>query len=120
MTTRCLGCLLLASFLAMTGGARAAEPDLRLVTAIQAQDGPAVRALLREGVDVNAVRADGATALLWAAHWDDLDTADLLLAAGADVNVAEDQGGCLFAGWTTGRKAGRLCNGSILDLRTTT
>ena len=39
MTTRCLGCLLLASFLAMTGGARAAEPDLRLVTAIQAQDG---------------------------------------------------------------------------------
>ena len=92
MTTRCLGCLLLASFLAMTGGARAAEPDLRLVTAIQAQDGPAVRALLREGVDVNAVRADGATALLWAAHWDDLDTADLLLAAGADVNVAEDQG----------------------------
>ena len=92
MNTGCVGCLLLALFLVMTGGASAAEPDLRLVTAIQEQDGPAVRALLREGVDVNAARADGATALLWAAHWDDLDTADLLLAAGADVDAAEDQG----------------------------
>ncbi len=35
---------------------------------------------------------DGATALHWAAHWDDLDTAALLLRAGADVNAANDFG----------------------------
>ena len=33
-----------------------------------------VRALLEEGVDVNVSRADGATALLWATHWDALST----------------------------------------------
>ena len=72
--------------------AMAAGPDLRLVNAAAAQDKAAVRALLKEGVDVNAARADGATALLWAAHWDDLETVDLLLGAGATVNAAEDHG----------------------------
>ena len=43
MNTRCVGCLLFAWCLVMTGGASAAEPDLRLLTAIQEQDGPAVR-----------------------------------------------------------------------------
>src|SRR2546423_8882186 len=52
----------------------------------------AVRALLKAGVDVNTRRADGANALLWAAHWDDLEMADLLLGAGAHVNAAEDRG----------------------------
>ena len=47
---------------------------------------------LKQGVDVNAARADGATALLWAAHWDDLETVDLLLDAGAKVNAADDHG----------------------------
>ena len=74
------------------GLASAAGPDLRLVRAVAAQDTPAVRALLDEAIDVNAARADGATALLWAAHWDDLDTADLLLRAGANVNAADDHG----------------------------
>ena len=41
MSTRCLGCLFLALLLAMAGCASATEPDLRLVTAIQAQDGRA-------------------------------------------------------------------------------
>ena len=50
------------------------------------------RALLDEGADVHARRADGATALLWAAHWDDLETVGLLLRAGADVNTADDHG----------------------------
>ena len=64
------------------GLATAANPDLRLVTAVAEQDAQTARALLDEGIDVNASRADGVTALLWAAHWDDLDTADLLLRAG--------------------------------------
>ena len=66
--------------------------DLRLMTAVAEQDTPTVLALLAEGVDVNTPRADGATALLWAAHWDAHDTVDLLLRAGADVNTADDHG----------------------------
>ena len=72
--------LLLAS-----GLSHAAEPaDSRLVEAARNQDQKAVRALVSEKVDVNARSSDGSTALLWLAHWNDLDTAHLLLAAGAD------------------------------------
>ena len=70
----------------------AQAPDLRLVTAVADQDRDAVFALLDEGVDVNLARADGATALLWAAHLDDLGIAGRLIAAGADVNAADDHG----------------------------
>ena len=66
--------------------------DHPLVTAAAEQDAEAVQALLDEGVAVNAVWADGSTALLWAAHWSDLETADRLLSAGADVNTADDHG----------------------------
>jgi len=72
--------------------AAAASPDLRLVDAIAERNTSAVRALLNEGIDVNAARADGATALLWAAHWDDREAVDLLLGAGANVNAADDYG----------------------------
>ena len=72
--------------------AAAAGPDLRLVSAAAGQDRAAVGVLIQEGVDVDAARADGATALLWAAHWDDGEMVDLLLDAGADVNAAEDHG----------------------------
>ncbi len=81
-------------FLAMSvvSVATVAGQDLRLVTAAADQDAAAVRALLAEGVDVNTARADGATAILWAAHRDDLDTVAQLLDAGADVNTADDHG----------------------------
>ena len=48
------------------GLATAASPDLRLVTAVAEQDAQTARALLDECIDVNASRADGVTALLWA------------------------------------------------------
>ena len=70
----------------------AADPDLRLIQAAAQQDREAVRTLLAAKVDVNARRADGATALLWAAHWDDLAMVELLLKAGANVNAADDYG----------------------------
>ena len=80
-------CLMLIS-----GLVRAAGPDVRIVDAAAAQDGEAVRALLKEGVDANTARPDGVTALLWAAHWDDVETADALVRAGAQVNAADDHG----------------------------
>lgn len=67
-------------------------PDLRLVNAAAEQDKAAVRALLKERVNVNTPRADNSTALLWAAHWNDLEMVDLLLRAGANVNAADDHG----------------------------
>src|SRR5258708_21551887 len=39
-------------------------------------------------IDVNATQPDGATALAWASYWDDLETADLLIHAGAKPNIA--------------------------------
>ena len=84
----------LATVLAVwaAGAASVLAQDLRLVTAAADQDAAVVRALVGEGADVDAARADGATALLWATHWDDLETVDLLLTAGADVNAADDHG----------------------------
>ena len=80
------------SLLSVVGLARASEPDLRLVTAAAQQDREAVRAWLKKGVDVNSSRADGVTALLWAAQWDDLAMADMLLRAGGHANAADDHG----------------------------
>jgi uncharacterized protein len=70
----------------------ASAADLRLVEAIKQQNRPAVRALLKQRVDVNVSEGDGATALHWAAYVDDLETADLLIKAGARVNAANDLG----------------------------
>ena len=51
-----------------------------------------MRALLKEGADPKAAQPDGATALAWAAHWNELEIADLLIKAGADVNAANELG----------------------------
>ena len=66
--------------------------DRRLVDAAQGQDVAALRALLRDGVDVDAPQADGATPLAWAVHWDHHAMVDLLLAAGADASAANELG----------------------------
>ena len=93
---RCAGswiCWLLAVgsiVAASSGGLRAASGDLRLVEAVKGQNREAVRALLAQQLDVNATQGDGATALHWAVHWDELDTAELLIQAGANVNAAND------------------------------
>ena len=70
----------------------AAAGDLRLVDAVKSKNAEAVQALLKQRVDVNAPQGDGATALHWAVHFDDLHIADLLIRAGARVNAANDTG----------------------------
>ena len=70
----------------------AAGQDLRLVSAAAEQDLRTVRALVEQGIDVNTARADGATALLWAAHWNDPVATAVLLRAGANVDAADDHG----------------------------
>jgi len=53
-----------------------------------AGDRVTVRALLQQGVDVNAAQGDGMTALHWAALSGDVDLAKMLLYAGANLNAS--------------------------------
>jgi ankyrin repeat protein len=69
-----------------------AAGDARLIDAIRAKDAAAVRALVKQRVDVNAPEGDGATPLHWAAHVDDLAIADALIRAGARADVANENG----------------------------
>src|SRR5262245_35096637 len=52
----------------------------------------AVRSLLQKKADVNAPQVDGTTALHWAVRWDDIETADALIRAGANVSAATRAG----------------------------
>jgi ankyrin repeat protein len=60
----------------------------RLIDAVKSTDVTQVRSLLSQHADVSAADADGSTALHWAAQRDNLEIADLLLAAGANVKAA--------------------------------
>src|SRR3979409_26322 len=66
----------------------AAAGDVRLVDAVKTKNAESVRALLKQRTDVNAPQGDGATALHWAAHVDDLVVADVLIRAGARPGAA--------------------------------
>ena len=82
---------LLTTVLALgTAAATAAEPAI--VQAAQARDAARVRALIGEGVDVNAVGEDGTTALHWAVHNDDAALVDALLHAKANARATNDLG----------------------------
>ena len=70
----------------------ASSSDARLAEAVKDKDQQAVHSLLKQHIDVNARLDYGATALAWAAHWDDVQTADLLIHAGANVNLADELG----------------------------
>src|SRR5262249_21180920 len=76
--------------LLMAAGTTALGADLRLIDAVRNQERQQARILLDQHVDVNARSGDGSTALLWAAHWNDFGTAQLLIRAGADANSAND------------------------------
>jgi ankyrin repeat protein len=63
-----------------------------LADAAQKMDRAAIRALVTQRVDVNTPQIDGMTALHWATHHDDLEIAQLLVKAGANVKAANRYG----------------------------
>jgi ankyrin repeat protein len=60
--------------------------------AAQSQNRDVLRALVQQHADVNLPQADGTTALQWAAHWNDLETVNVLLRAGANPKLANRYG----------------------------
>ena len=70
----------LSAFLAAAGTSPVAD-------AVMKRDKDAVRALLKDGADVNAAQGDGMTALHWAARSGDAELAQMLLYAGANVKA---------------------------------
>ncbi len=73
----------------LTGASAADRP---LAGAARNADWGVVRALVEQGADVTVRQGDGATALHWAAYWNEIEIADLLIEEGADVNAANDLG----------------------------
>ena len=59
----------------------------RLVEAAKRQDAAAGRSLLKQGASPNDSQPDGATALHWAAMSGDLELAEMLIVAGANVRA---------------------------------
>ncbi len=76
----------------LAAGAQDAPPDMRLLDAASAADAARVGVLLAQGVDANVPQADGATALHWAAHFDDTSMATALIRSGAAVDPSNDFG----------------------------
>jgi len=85
---RALGCCAVVLISAASLVAATSE----LADAAMNRNKAAVRSLLLKKVDVNATQSDGTTALHWAVRTDDLETADLLLRAGANVLAANREG----------------------------
>ena len=82
----------LAALLIVLLSAASAAAASEVADAVMKGNRAAVRALLARKADVNAPQVDGTTALHWAARVDDLETADLLLRAGARVAAANREG----------------------------
>jgi hypothetical protein len=90
MNTRLLaGCVAtLALSAAVLSGAGKSE----VADAMMQGNKVALRTLLQRKVNVNLPQPDGATALHWAVYRDDIEAADLLIRAGATVDVANREG----------------------------
>jgi ankyrin repeat protein len=81
------------SALFLSGFMYAAAPATSVVDAAMQGNKDAVRALLKDGADVNTATGDGMTALHYAVVKHDVDLAKLLLYAGANVKATTRIGG---------------------------
>ena len=75
-----------------TAGMVSAQPARDVVAAVKSGRADVVRSLLDQGADPDRRQGDGATALHYAAHRDDLEAARMLIEAGADAGAANDFG----------------------------
>jgi uncharacterized protein len=80
--------VLLAVLAAIATGVASAASDPRVADAAEHANKALMVSLVKQRADVNAPQADGTTALHWAARWDDAETVDLLIKAGANVKVS--------------------------------
>ena len=78
-------CFGLVGALSMSALLWAAAADTPVADAAMQGDLEGLRALLKQGTDVNAAQGDGMTALHWAAFKDDVEMAEMLTYAGANV-----------------------------------
>jgi ankyrin repeat protein len=96
--TRRLG-VWMTALLAVSAATVIAAERPPLIDAARDSDHEAVRRLLRQpAVKINATEGDGTTALHWSSYRDDLESADLLIRAGANVNAVNDLGATAL--WT--------------------
>ena len=85
-------CLVVFAGSPAPGLAGSANDGLLVVEAAERQDWKAVRELIEAGADVNAGQPDGATALHWAVHWNDLPAVAALIGAGSAIDAVNDLG----------------------------
>ena len=83
----------LTAALCMSALLSAAPNDARVVDAAMRGDTDVIRTLLQDGADVNSAQGDGMTALHWAAMKDNVELAEMLLFAGANVKATTRLGG---------------------------
>ena len=76
--------------LLLTSNSSFAQSGAPLADAAEKPERGKITALLKQGADVNAVQADGMTALHWAVYHDDLRTTTLLIDAGANAKAANN------------------------------
>jgi ankyrin repeat protein len=81
-----------SAFLLVLLSAASVAADSSIVDAVKSGNRDAVRALLKQGANVNAAEADGSTALHWAVQARDAETSRLLIRAGAHVQAANRYG----------------------------
>ena len=72
--------------------ASAAAAQTSVADAVMNRDVAGLRALLQKKAEVNAPQIDGSTALHWAVYHDNLQAADLLIAAGANPKAVTREG----------------------------
>ena len=84
---------LIALLCLSTALAAAPEDAAPVAAAAMRNDVAAVRALVKDGKDVNAAQGDGMTALHWAAMHGDAELTSTLLYAGANVKATTRLGG---------------------------